>query len=816
MITTYLKTAWRNLMKNKTFSLINIFGLAIGLACCLLISLYLAYELGYDKYHPDANRIYQVGTVFVREGKESSRPNTPGNMGKYMQQEFPEIEETVKLLGLFGEDKTLLRYQGNNASPVSFYENKGYLTDPGFFRFFQYHFMEGDPNSALNLPNTVVLSDKIAAKLFGNQSALNKVIHISSSTNGESDVTVTGVFKSETRPTHINGQFFLAYRGGEMERYVNRQPGLAYNNMFFTYLKLKKGTDAAQLQSKFPAFINKYAGDDLKAAGFSKKQFLVALPDIHLRSGMEENVTASGSVTYLYILGSVAIFSLLIACINFMNLSTARSARRAAEVGIRKVLGASRSALIKQFLGESLLMSLIALLIAFALALLCLPAFAAACGKPLVFSFSQHGWILAGFVVLALLTGFIAGLYPAFYLSSFKPVRILKSKFSGSLATVSVRKALVVFQFVISSILIISSVVIAKQMRFLRSQDLGFRKEQQLILPLRSQTAKQAYTPLKTALAQLSSVSAIGASMYYPGIFNPSDTRLYRPGQTIDNSVSLKVNAVDENFIQTLDIKPVAGRLFSKDFPGDTARAIIINEEAVKKLGFASSQDAVGKQVYFGRGGADNSADIVGVVKDFHYEDLHLVIMPFSFTLSNSRNYNYLVVHGNKQDIRTLLSQVENAWHTLIPNEPLEYQFMDEQFQKNYEAQDKLAWMVGFFTVIAILISCLGLFGLATFSAEQRTKEIGIRKVLGASVSNIILLISKDFIQPVLIAIVIASPAAWWIMHKWLQDFAYRTGIGWTVFFLSGLLACLVAFITISSQSLRAAISNPVKSLRTE
>ena len=304
--------------------------------------------------------------------------------------------------------------------------------------------------------------------------------------------------------------------------------------------------------------------------------------------------------------------------------------------------------------------------------------------------------------------------------------------------------------------------------------------------------------------------------MYYPGIFNPSDTRLYRPGQTIDNSVSLKVNAVDENFIQKLDIKPVAGRLFSKDLPGDTARAIIINEEAVKKLGFASSQDAVGKQVYFGKGGADNSADIVGVVKDFHYEDLHLAIMPFSFTLSNSHNYNYLVVHGNKQDLRTLLSQVENAWHTLIPNEPLEYQFMDEQFQKNYEAQDKLAWMVGFFTVIAILISCLGLFGLATFSAEQRTKEIGIRKVLGASVSNIILLISKDFIQPVLIAIVIASPAAWWIMHTWLQDFAYRTGIGWTVFLLSGLLACLVAFITISSQSLRAAVSNPVNSLRTE
>ena len=816
MILNYFKIAWRSLMKNKMFSFINIFGLSVGLTCCLLIALYLNYELSYDKQHTDSDRIYQLGTTFVRQKEERSTPNTPAPMAGMMQQEFPEIEETVRLLSLFNEDKTLLRYNENNNAAVSFYETKGYLTDPAFFRFFNYDFKEGDPNTALSNPNTIVLSEEIAIKIFGKRPALNKVIHISSGTNGENDFTVTGVFKPSSAPSHIAGRFFMAFKGGAMEQYSLRSNNLAFNNMFFTYLKLKKGTSAQQLESKFSAFITKYAGNDLKAAGFYKKQFLTGLKDIHLSSRTKDNVTAPGSVTYLYILGSIAIFALLIACINFMNLSTARSSKRSTEVGIRKVLGANKSSLIKQFLGESLLMSMIAFLLAIILTLICLPAFSSASGKELYLNLKEHSLILTGFFVLSVVTGLLAGIYPAFYLSSFKPVRILKSKFSNSLAAVSVRKGLVVFQFVISAILIISSVVISQQMKYMRSKDLGFTKDQEMIIPLRSQTAKDAYQSLRTELTKMPEVASVGASSYYPGIFNPTDMSLYKEGGTAENGQIVKMNNVDENFLQTIGIQLLAGRLFSKEFITDTARGIILNEEAIAKLGFTNPQEAVGKSIYTGRGGIANSLEIVGVVKNFHFQDLHLPITSFGFGLNNRPNYNYLLVHSKSTDLASLINHVSQVWQKINPAEPLEYNFLDAEFQKNYEAQDRLAAIVKYFTLIAILISCLGLFGLATFSAEQRIKEIGIRKVLGASVSNLVFLISKDFIKLVLIAIVLASPLAWWIMHKWLQDFAYRTNITWTVFAISATIACLIAFITVSTQAIRAAVMNPVKSLRTE
>lgn len=814
MIRNYFKIAWRNLMKNKTFSFINIFGLAIGLTCCLLIALYLNFELGFDKYHPDASRIYQLGTSFVREGEEHMMPNTPAPMGSMMQQEFPEIEESVRLLRLFGEDKTLVRYSPKNNASTSFYENRGFLTDPGFFRFFQYNFIEGDPQHALDNPNTVVLSKEIATKLFGSEPALNKVIHISSSTNGENEVVVKGVFKPSSRPTHIDGRFFMAFKGGEMEQYAKRSNNLAFNNMFFTYLKLKPGANAAQLEAKFPAFIKKYAGEDLKAAGFYKKQFLTALPDLHLSPKLKDNVTQSGSITYLYILGSIALFALLIACINFMNLSTARSSKRSAEVGIRKVLGANKNSLIGQFLGESLLMSLIAFVLALVFTVLLLPLFSQVSGRDLYLSLNDHVWILAGFLVLSVITGLLAGIYPAFYLSSFKPILVLKSRFSNSLAAVSVRKGLVVFQFFISAVLIISSVVISKQMKYMRSKDLGFSKDQEIIIPLRSRTAKATYTSLKTSLSQLPGIASVGASTYYPGIFNPSDIGLYKKGDNVNNSQITRYNNVDENFIQTLNIKLLAGRYFSKEFPGDTANGLILNEEAIRKIGLGKPEDAVGQTIY--AGSQTEPFRIVGVVKDFHFEDLHLPITPFGFGLKANNDYNYILVHANSKDLAGTLAGLRQAWQKLNPAEPFEYNFLDEEFQKNYQAQDRLASMVKYFTIIAILISCLGLFGLAAFSAEQRTKEIGIRKVLGASVSNLVVLISKDFILLVLVALLLASPLAWWIMNKWLSDFAYRTTISWTVFAISALTACFIAFVTVSSQAIKAAVSNPVKSLRTE
>ncbi len=818
MIRTYFKIAWNNLRKNKVFSFINIFGLAAGLACCMLITLYIRNEVSYDKYHKHAADIYQLGTNFIREGKETKMSGTPAPVAQAMQFEYPEIEQTTRLLALFNEDKTLLQYNEKNAAPQSFYETKGYIADSAFFRVFTYDFLEGNPATALNEPRTVVLSEEIARKIFGNQPALNKLLHISSGTNGDYDFMVTGVFRPVSKPSHIDARFFLSFKGGEIEQLANRMAtNFANNNMFFTYLQLKPGTDVAALQAKFPAFIDKYAGKDLKAQGFYKKQFLTKLTDIHLYSGMNQNVTPPGSVTYLYILTSIALFTLLIACINFMNLSTARSSKRSAEVGIRKVLGAEKSALVRQFLGESVFMSLIAFVFAFALVWFLLPAFNKLAGKELSLSFSQNTITIAAFLVLSVITGIVAGIYPAFYLSSFRPVKVLKGRFSNSLAAVSLRKGLVVFQFVISVALIISSVVIASQMRYLRSADLGFDKDQQVVIPLRSATAKQMYPSLKNELAKLPGVTNVGASLFNPGVFNPSDNLLYKEGQTMNDAKRTRMNWVDAGYLQTLNIKPVAGRLFSEAFPADTSFRMVLNETAIRDIGFPSAQDAVGKKVYFDYQGQQYGFDIVGVVKDFHFEDLHLPITPYGYQLnSNLDNFNYMLVHTRSADMKALLSSIGAGWHRLNPNEPFEYNFLDEEFQKNYQAEDRLAGIVGYFTMIAILICCLGLFGLAAFSAEQRVKEIGVRKVLGASVSGIVGLLSKDFLKLVFVAIVIASPLAWYIMNKWLQDFAYRVDISWWVFVVAGIGAVLIAFITIGFQAIRAATVNPVKSLRTE
>lgn len=815
MIKNYLKVAWRNLMKNKVFSLINISSLAIGLTCCILIALYLFYELSYDRYHKSGERIYQLGTVFVKEGKEDRMANTPAPMAKAMQMEFPEIEKGTRLLRTFSDDKILLQYRPSDGELRSFYENRGYLADSTVFQVLTYHFKAGNPATALAEPNTLVISEEIEKKIFGNESALNKTIRISTSTIGDNDFRVTGVFIPSSTPTHIDARFFMSAGTGTARVFFDRPNDLASNNMFYTYFLLKAGADAKKLEAKFPAFIDKYAGKDLKAMGFYKKQFLTPVRDVHLYSNTSSNVTASGSVTYLYILGSIALFTLLIACVNFMNLSTARSSKRSAEVGVRKVLGAEKGALVRQFLGESIMMSTIAFVFALLLAWLLLPLFSSISGMEIVFSFKQHGILLSGFLVLAVLTGFVSGIYPAFYLSSFRPVKVLKGRISNSLAAVSLRKGLVVFQFVISAALIIAAVIITDQMNYLRSKDLGFEKDQQIIIPLRSQSAKNSYLSLRNKLQNDPRIAGVGASMYYPGIFNPSDMPLYKEGESMNHSKRVFMNWVDEGFLSSLGIKPLAGRLFSKDFPADTNFRMILNLQGATQLGFASARQAIGRKVLVDWQGQTYSWEIIGVVKDFHFKDLHSQIEPYGFQLNNEPQYNYAIAHA-KGNVSAALKSVEASWNRLNPNEPLEYSFLDDDFQKNYKADNRLSAIVKNFTIIAILISCLGLFGLATFSAEQRTKEIGIRKVLGASVQSIVALLSKEFLILVAIAIVIASPLAWWAMNKWLQDFAYRTSVQWWVFVAAAAIAIVIALLTISTQAIKAALTNPVKNLRTE
>jgi putative ABC transport system permease protein len=816
MLKNYFKIAWRNLMKNKVFSFINILGLSTGLTCCMLITLYILNETSYDRYQKNADNIYQVGTEFKGLGNFKKLPNTPAAMGEIMKSVFPEIQQTTRLVRLFNEDKTLLQYTPQNQATKSFYETKGYLADSTFFRMFTYNFIEGNPATALSNPNSVVLSEEIAKKIFGDQPALNKVIHISSSTNGDHDFQVTGVFKPINKPSHIDGRFFLSTMGGSVADMIkNAGTNLANNNMYFTYLQLAPGSDPKKLEAQFPAFVDKYAGKDLKAVGFEKAQYLVALKDIHLHSGSDNDVTPSGSVTYLYILASIALFTLLIACINFMNLATARSSKRSSEVGIRKVLGAEKKFLIAQFLGESVMMSLVAFVFAMIFTELLIPAFNGLSGKNLSLNFSNIG-IAIVFLLLSILTGLLAGSYPAFYLSSFNPAKVLKGKFSNSLAAVSLRKGLVIFQFVISVVLIIASVVIAQQMKYLRSADLGFDQERQIVIPLRSDNAKKIYFAFKDDLLKQSAIANVGASAFYPGITNYADNVLYKQGESMQQGKDIRMNYVDTRFLQTLKIEPVAGRLFSDDFPSDTTDAIIINEKAIKQLGFASPQEAIGKKLYSDFQGKNYSYDIVGVVKDFHYEDLHLPITPYGFQLSMQPQYNYMIVHAKPGNINNILGSIKNSWHNLNPSEPFEYSFLDKDFQKNYDAENRLSAIVGYFTAIAILISCLGLFGLATFSAEQRIKEIGVRKTLGASVSSIVALLSKDFLKLVGIAVLIASPLAWLAMNKWLDSFAYRIRINWSVFVITTLLALLIALITISFQAIKAALANPVESLRSE
>ncbi|MEP6681989.1 MAG: ABC transporter permease [Parafilimonas sp.] len=819
MFRNYLKIAWRNIRKNKLFSFINILGLSVGLTCCMLITLYILNETSYDAYQKNADNIYQLGTEFIGLGNFKKLPNTPAAMSEMMQQSFPEIQRAARLAPLYAEDKTLLQVHITNDDVKSFYETKGYLADSTFFRIFTYNFIEGNPETALNNPNTIVLSDEIAKKIFGNQPALNKVIHISSSTNGDHDFVVTGVFKPMNKPSNIDARFLMSMEGGSIEDFIKRQgANLATNNLFYTYLQLKPGASAAKLQAKFPAFIEKFAGKDLKSVGFNKKQFLIPLKKIHLNEDVKNNVTAGGSKTYLYILASIALFTLLIACINFMNLATAQSSKRSGEVGIRKVLGAEKKFLITQFLGESVLMSLAAIAFAFLFTELLIPLFNTIADKNLSLSFTNNIGLIAVFIGLAIFTGLIAGSYPAFYLSSFIPVKVLKGKFSNSLSAVMLRKGLVIFQFIISVVLIIASIVISNQMKYLRAADLGFDKAQQIVIPLRSVAAKNMYASFKDELLKQSGIDNVGASIFYPGISNFTDNIYFKDGESMQEGKDIKMNYVDTRFLQTLNIKPVAGRLYSQDYyTSDTGNnGIIINETAVKALGFANTNDALNKNLHNIFNDQQSNYKIVGIVKDFHFEDLHTPIGPYGFLLNNPSSFNYMMVHIKSGNLSAALQSIQNTWHSLNPTEPFDYSFLDKDFQKNYDAENKLAAIVADFTIIAILISCLGLFGLATFSAEQRIKEIGVRKVLGASVTSIVALLSKDFIKLVAVAILIASPLAWFVMNKWLQSFAYRTNISWTVFILTTLVALLIALFTISFQAVRAAISNPVKSLRTE
>ena len=797
--------SFRNLKKQKALTIINVLGMSVGLAACLLIGLFILDELSYDKDFKDGDRIYRV----VLETAETRWAGSPGPLAEGLKIDFPEVEQSTRIMKFPEVDKMLLKSE-LNGELKQFYETKGYYADSTFFDMFDFEFVAGNPETALNAPNSLVLSASLARKFFGDSDPVNQPLTIGLPF-GEFEYTITGIFEDGKSKSHIDANYFLSMENNDIGNAVKRMNNWASNNIFYTYVKLFPNSDEKAFEAKLPEFFDRHGAEDLKAmGGYSKSLLLQPLQDIYLHSGIEYELGIIGNVVTLYVFGSVAIFILLIACINFMNLATARSEKRSKEVGIRKVLGANKVALVRQFLGESLFISILGLFVALLLSFVLMPYFNQLTGKNLDLTLGIFPMISV--LLLAVVAGLVAGIYPAFFLSSFTPIKVLKGKFRGNLSGFSLRHVLVVFQFAISACLILMVFVIKNQLNFVQNQDLGFSKEQQLVIPLKSETAVAKYEVLKASLLQNPSIKSVTMASTYPGIESIESMMYYADGKSVADVVNITNAYVGNDFVETLGFRLLEGRSFTEDYSSDLP-LMILNESAVKSLGYEVA-DAVGKKIHYEWRGELNTLEIVGVVKDFNYQSLHTQINPYAFIKENRGGY--LIANFAGQNASDVLENAQENWANLNVSEPFVYSFLDQDFQRNYEKEERISTIIISFALLAIFIACLGLYGLTSFMTEQRTKEIGIRKTMGATDWNIVSLLSKDFGKTVLIAILISIPFSIYLSNAWLANFAFKIELQWWYFIGSGVTALLIAMLTVSFQSIKTALMNPVDSLRSE
>jgi putative ABC transport system permease protein len=794
MIKNYLKIALRNLWKHKVFSFINILGLTVGMTACFLIFSYIRIETSYDAFHSKADRIYRV-VADIKTPTEVIHSAIPSwAVPHNMKNEFPEIESAVRV-----SRTSLLVRKGD----IKFQEENSVWADSGFFQMFDFKLLKGDPKTALKEPFSIVFSETAAKKYFGNANPVGQTLLL---TGDGIPATVTGVMKDIPQNSHIKPDMVasMTTRTQKFNPKLDQQWG---NYGAAAYVLLKPASNPKALEKKLPAFLEKRNGQEMRKSQMFVTLFLEPLKDVYLRS-TRETPNETGSITNVYIFSIIAIFILAIACINFVNLTTARSAERAKEVGIRKVVGALKTQLARQFIGESLLLCLIAFILTIALTALLLPLFNQLAGKTVIESiFSKPSYIGILFVA-TLVIGLVAGSYPALVLSSFKPVVVLKGRFATGVKGILLRKGLVVAQFTISIALIIGTIIVYRQMQFMRNRDLGFSKDQMLVINTNGDPGKDV---LKQTVSDMPVVKSATMSSSVPGGDNPGAYSEIENNKGDLQIANLDLYFVDFDYIPHYKIKMVAGRAFSRDFLTDTTMAMVLNESAVKMFGYSSPQQAVGKRFkQWGREGT-----IIGVMKDFHFRALQEPIKPLSMRIEPG-GCNLLSVHVTAANLPATIKSIENKWKTAIPNRPFSYYFLDEFFDRQYRSEERFGKLFLNFSILAIFISCLGLLGLASYSTMQRTKEIGVRKVMGASVSNIVNLLSKDFLILVLVSFFIAAPVAWYFMHEWLKDFTYRTPLSWWIFLGAGILALFIALFTISFQAIRAAVANPTKSLRTE
>jgi putative ABC transport system permease protein len=793
MLKNYFKIAFRNLWRHRVFSLINILGLTVGMTACFLIFLYVRFELSYDSFHSKADRIYRVACDLKTPSDLLKMGGPSWAIGPHIGQDLPQIEAAVRTSG----DELLVR-KGN----VKFQELNSLFADSAFFKVFDYPLIKGDPTTVLAEPLSIVFTETAAKKYFGNQDPVGQTVLL---TGDGFTAKVTGLMKDMPENSIIKADMLVSMTS--ISRKFN--PGIDdqwgnYGNS--TYILLKQGTKASTLQAQLPAWLERRNGDEMKKLNMYPTLILERLRDVYLRSTRNGNTT--GNINNVYIFSIVAVFILLIACFNFINLTTARSTERAKEVGIRKVVGAMKGQLTRQFIGESILLCLIAFLFTLGLTALLLPSFNDLAGKTISSGVFQNGRIILLLLAAALGIGLLAGLYPALVLSSFKPVSVLKGRFATGTKGILLRKGLVVSQFTISIGLIIATIIVYNQMNFMRNQNLGFNKDQMMVINTNGDPAKEAF---RNAVAGMSGVKSVATSSSVPGSGNPGAYSMVQNKKGEMQIANLDLYFVDFDYIPQYHFQILAGRPFSRDFQTDTTQAMILNEAAVKLFGYSSPKEAIGRR--FSQWGREGM--VVGVIKDFHFRSLQQEIKPLSMRIEPT-GCGLVSINLSAKNMSSTIKAVENKWNALIPARPFSYFFLDDFFDKQYRSEERFGKLFLNFAALAIIISCLGLLGLASYSTMQRTREIGIRKVLGATVGNIVNLLSRDFLKLVAVAILIASPIAWYAMHSWLRDFAYRIQIGWEIFLLAAVMAVLIALLTVSFQAIKAALANPVSSLRSE
>jgi len=807
MIRNYLRIALRNLRNHKAFSLINIVGLAVGIACCIAILLFVNDELSYDRFNAHADQTYRVHFRAYFNNKDLNLAVSCAPLAPTLLHDFPEVKAATRIRN-FGFP--VMRYKDK-----AFSEEQFYWADSTFFDVFTVHFLEGNPRTALTQPNTVVITEAMAKKYFGSEDPMGKILNA----DKRRDYMVTGVVDGFPHNAHFQFDFL-----GSLATYEDSRNQIWLSNNYYTYTVLQKGTDPAAFEKKMNEDLKKYTGPQIKTAtgmaydqfessGNSIGFFLQPLTSIHLHSHLDYEFTANSDIAYIWVFSAIALSILLIACINFMNLSTARSERRAKEVGIRKTLGSTRGRLVTQFMSESTLMSIIAVFLAVGLVELFLPLFNNISGKQLSIGIFDNFYSIPLLLLFAVVVGILAGSYPALYLSSFIPVQVLKSDGRKGSRKSVLRSVLVIAQFVVSIVLFISTLVIYDQLEYIQNKNLGFNKNQVVIINKTDDIGAQIQS-FKQELLSNPEVLSVSNTTDIPGDQH-GDNVFVPAGGTSQDARDVRVMVCDKDFASTYQIQMEAGRFFSVGHPSDTT-AVVMNEAAVKAFGMI---DPVGKflsNLPDGRHTPD-SRQIIGVVKDFNYESLRQTVRPLVMLLFGSQGFGkYVAVRIAPDDYRATLAFLEDTWRKYAGNEAFEGNFLDQNLERMYRADTTVSKIAAIFSVLAIFIACLGLLGLAAFITEQRTKEIGIRKVLGATVPEVIALLSAEFAKWVLIANVIAWPLAYFITNRWLQDFAYRINLSVWVFLVSGLVALAIALVSVSSQAIRAATANPVESLRYE